>query len=69
MPTRNLRYVIVEAGPCRNCGQDAADHSTEGLCVIGVAEPGPAYRGKQEYAFIDLDSGEVQAWAKVANNV
>jgi hypothetical protein len=67
---RTLRYVVVEAGNCRNCGKDAGGHSIEGICGPSsraghgsqVAER--VYQGQPRYAFINMDSPEVRTWLK-----
>jgi hypothetical protein len=61
---RRLRHVVVEVGPCSNCGLDAGNHSIEGICILDIgvmAEPPSMYHGREQYAFIDLDGAELNA--------
>lgn len=65
MSDRSLRYVVVEAGRCRNCLRDAGDHSVEGLCTIGMAAAdGLFFSGHEQYAFVDVTSPEIRAWVR-----
>lgn len=69
--TRHLFFVLVESGPCQQCGRDAGEHSIEGICPKRGSYqhhpdiPEPCYRGTEQYAFVDQDAphgrGEVAA--------
>jgi len=70
---RDLRYVIVELGPCGNCGKDAGEHSFDGICrpmsdtrPVAANRPRPCYRGERMYAFVDLQEPEATSIAQHA---